>query len=57
MLEAIQSIILDWFEDAYFLFTVQIFDASIARRKTNPKKIYCIDHALVTFHCRTPQIE
>jgi predicted AAA+ superfamily ATPase len=39
---------LDWFEDAYFLFTVQIFDASAARRKTNPKKIYCIDHALVT---------
>lgn len=39
---------LEWFEDAYFLFTVQIFDASLARRNTNPKKIYCIDHALVT---------
>ena len=39
---------LDWFEDAYFLFTVRIFDASLARSKTNPKKIYCIDHALVT---------
>jgi predicted AAA+ superfamily ATPase len=39
---------LEWFEDAYFLFTVQVFDASLARRKTNPKKIYCIDHALVT---------
>ncbi len=39
---------LDWFEDAYFLFTVRIFDASIARRNTNPKKIYCIDHSLVT---------
>ncbi len=37
-----------WFEDAYFLFTTTIFDASAARRKTNPKKIYCIDHALVT---------
>lgn len=37
---------LEWFEDAYFLFTVQIFDASLARRNTNPKKIYCIDHAL-----------
>lgn len=36
-----------WFEDAFFLFTVEIFDASIARRRTNPKKIYCIDHALV----------
>jgi len=39
---------LEWFEDAYFLFTVRIFDASIARSKTNPKKIYCIDHALVS---------
>jgi predicted AAA+ superfamily ATPase len=39
---------LEWFEDAYFLFTVRIFDASLARSKTNPKKIYCIDHALVT---------
>jgi uncharacterized protein len=37
-----------WFEDAYFLFTVRIFDASLARSNTNPKKIYCIDHALVT---------
>lgn len=39
---------LEWFEDACFLFTVRIFDASLARRNTNPKKIYCIDHALVT---------
>jgi len=39
---------LEWFEDAYFLFTVRIFDASLARSKTNPKKIYCIDHALIT---------
>jgi predicted AAA+ superfamily ATPase len=39
---------LGWFEDAYFLFTVRIFDASLARSNTNLKKIYCIDHALVT---------
>ena len=39
---------LDWFEDAYFLFTVRLFDASLVRSKTNPKKVYCIDHALVT---------
>jgi len=39
---------LEWFEDAYFMFTVRIFDASLARSKTNPKKIYCVDHALVT---------
>lgn len=39
---------LAWFEDAYVLFTLRIFDASLARANTNPKKIYCIDHALVT---------
>ena len=38
---------LDWFEDAYFMFTVRIFDPSPARRNANPKKIYCIDHSLV----------
>lgn len=38
---------LEWFEDAYVLFTVRIFDASQARTNTNPKKIYCVDHALV----------
>jgi len=26
---------------------VRIFDASLARSQTNPKKIYCVDHALV----------
>jgi predicted AAA+ superfamily ATPase len=39
---------LDWFEDAYVLFTVRIFDASLKRANVNPKKIYCIDHGLVT---------
>ena len=38
---------LDWFEDAFFLFTVRLFDASRARANANPKKIYCVDHALV----------
>lgn len=39
---------LEWFEDAYILFTVRLFDPSITRAQNNPKKIYCIDHALVT---------
>jgi hypothetical protein len=39
---------LEWFEDAYFFFSVRIFDPSLSRSKTNPKKIYCIDHSLVT---------
>jgi uncharacterized protein len=38
---------LQWFEDAYFLFTVPLFDASVTRSKANPKKIYCVDHGLV----------
>ncbi|MHB1606064.1 MAG: ATP-binding protein [Leptospirales bacterium] len=39
---------LEWFEDAYIFFTVRVFDASLARRNTNPKKVYCIDHSMVT---------
>jgi len=38
---------LEWFEDAYLFFTVRIFDASLARAHANPKKVYCVDHALV----------
>lgn len=38
---------LNWFEDAFFLFTVRLFDASLARANANPKKVYCIDHGLV----------
>ncbi len=37
-----------WFEDAYFLFSVRLFDASLSRVNANPKKIYCVDHALVS---------
>lgn len=39
---------LEWFEDAYFLFSVRVFDASLTRAQANPKKVYCIDHSLVT---------
>lgn len=39
---------LEWFEDAYFLFTVRVFDASLARSNSNPKKVYCIDSSLVS---------
>ncbi len=38
---------LKWFEDAYFLFTVRLYDASFRRSNANPKKIYCVDHALI----------
>lgn len=39
---------LEWFEDAFLLYTVRLFDASYAKSHANPKKIYCVDHALVT---------
>lgn len=38
---------LDWFEDAYFLFQIYIYDSSLKRANANDKKIYCIDHAMV----------
>ena len=38
---------IDWFEDAYFLFTVKKYDKSFSKQNLNPKKVYCIDHALV----------
>ncbi len=38
---------LEWFEDAYFLYTVRLYDASLSRSNANPKKIYCVDHGLV----------
>lgn len=39
--------VLGWMEDAYALFTVRLFDASLSRQHANPKKIYAVDHALV----------
>jgi uncharacterized protein len=37
-----------WFEDAYFFFSVRIFDASLKKANANPKKIYCIDSSLIS---------
>ncbi|NCC50494.1 MAG: ATP-binding protein [Spartobacteria bacterium] len=39
---------LSWFEDAFIFFTVRVFDASVARSNTNPKKVYCIDHSMIS---------
>jgi len=38
----------NWFQDAYFLFSVKLYDPSVAKQNVNAKKIYCIDHAMVT---------
>ena len=39
---------LDWFEDAYFLYSVRIFHVSLNKANANPKKIYGVDHALMS---------
>jgi len=36
-----------WFEDAFFLFSVRMYTPSLARQNTNPKKIYCVDHGML----------
>ncbi len=36
-----------WLDDAYFLFTVRLYDASFSKSNANPKKIYAIDHAFI----------
>jgi len=38
---------IDWFEDAYFLFSVKKYDKSLSKQNVNTKKVYCIDHSLV----------
>jgi hypothetical protein len=42
------SSVISWFEDAYFLFSVPIFDPSISKQLANPRKIYCLDNGLLT---------
>jgi hypothetical protein len=44
-----KSSVVDWlvaFEDAGLLFSVNIFSSSATRISVNPRKVYCIDHAL-----------
>ncbi len=40
-----------WFEDAYLLYSVKKYDLSESKQNVNPKKIYCVDHALVNSIC------
>ena len=39
---------ISWFEDAYFLFSVKMFSPSLSKQNVNTKKIYCIDHSMIT---------
>ena len=40
--------VLSAFEDCYFLFSVPIYDKSEIKRNVNPKKIYCVDHSMMS---------
>lgn len=37
---------LQWFEDAYFIFSVPRYTPSVAKQAREFRKLYCIDHAL-----------
>jgi len=38
---------IDHFEQAYLLFTIRKFDYSLKKQLVNPKKIYCVDNAII----------
>ncbi len=42
------SATIDWFEDVYFLFSVKLYSSSVVKQNINMKKIYCVDHGLVS---------
>lgn len=39
---------ISWFQDVYFLFSVKVFSPSLSKQNVNTKKIYCIDHSMIT---------
>jgi predicted AAA+ superfamily ATPase len=47
----------DYFEDAYLLCGVSVFELSARKRQVNPKKIYCIDTSIITAYSIKPQME
>ncbi len=48
---------LSYFEDAYALFTVPIFNFSERVRQANPKKVYFVDSGLVIAYSVKPDFE
>lgn len=37
---------MQWMEDAYFIFSIPAYSASIARQAREFRKVYCIDHSM-----------
>lgn len=47
---------LDYFEDAFLLFPIPIYDLSLRKRQVNPKKIYCADPGIITAYSIKPEM-
>ena len=47
---------LDYFEDAFLLFPISIYDLSLRKRLVNPKKIYCADPGLINAYSLKPDM-
>jgi uncharacterized protein len=48
---------LSYFEDAYLVCTVPIFDFSTRKRQVNPSKIYCIDTGIIASYSIKKEME
>lgn len=48
---------LTYFEDAYLIYNVPLFDLSYRKRQVNPSKIYCVDPGVITAYSITPLME
>lgn len=48
---------LDYFEDAYLLFKVPIFQFSTRKRHVHPNKIYCVDSGIIMGYSIKPETE
>ncbi len=48
---------LEYFEDAYLLFSIPIFELSARKRQVNPSKIYCVDTGIINAYSIKPQTE
>lgn len=48
---------LSYFEDAYLIYNVPLFDLSFRKRQVNPSKIYCVDPGIISAYSVTPQTE
>ncbi|MFP4112286.1 MAG: ATP-binding protein [Candidatus Woesearchaeota archaeon] len=40
--------LMDALEDAYFIFTINIFDYSLKKQLRNMRKVYCVDNGFIT---------